>query len=433
MNKRFSCTEPQNNMYISRDGSVKACCHNHYYEIGNLHNNTLVEIWNSDKRKEFAKLLYKSSNEPSCGNCALKQPELKNGLLFNKKLKSTRYPLSIEFELSNKCNLECSMCSPMFSNQIAKRYPEHNNYIFDFKSITEQLAPLIMHLKEAKFYGGEPFIIDQYFDIWEYIIKNNPGCKFYIQTNGTILNEKIKSILQKGYFNIGVSLESVNDDTYKSIRINADLPKVLDNIEYFQNYCLHKKTFFGVAICPIRNNWKELPVLTEYFNNKGIHINFHQVVRPFNVSLWNLPKDELSIIYRTLKDVSFTSRPNQVVKQNIKQYQNLLNQIADWCKSAENRENTLTTFNFQTENEVIEILLKNASEFLDSLQWLNKTSKENKLDIFSKKLLQVCESIADKKLLLTQLSKLTLSPIYLVLSEIEVISIQEITENILAL
>lgn len=433
MKNKFSCTEPQNNMYISRDGLVKVCCHNHYFEIGDLKKNTLLEIWNSDKRKLFAEMLYKSSDEPSCEHCALKQPEKKSKLLFNKKFKVSAFPKSIEFELSNKCNLECIMCSPLYSNQLAKHYTDINDDSFDFKNITQQLDPFFPNLKEAKFYGGEPFIIEQYFDIWEYIIKNNLDCKFYIQTNGTILNEKIKSILNKGIFNIGVSIESINTDTYQKIRVNADLPKVFENIEYFNNYSKQKNTFFGVAICPIRSNWKELPMMVEYFSKRNIPINFHQVVRPFNVSLWNLPKAELSQIYITLSEYTFKSYNNKNSIENIKRYNDLINQISEWQIKAENRQNFLKI----PDNSNIEQLLKDleakAIMFLNSLTWLDQSIRDSKIKLFNDKMNAVANNISDKNLLIEQLKKLKLSPIYLILTEIERISIKEITENILSL
>jgi radical SAM protein with 4Fe4S-binding SPASM domain len=433
MKNRLSCSEPQHNMYISRDGLVKVCCHNHYFEIGNLRKNTLSEIWNSEKRKYFSKLLYKSSDEPSCGNCTLKKAEKRNDIFFSKKLKISPYPKSIEFELSNKCNLECIMCSPLYSNQIEKRYHEITNDSFDFHSITEQLEPFVTHLQEAKFYGGEPFIIEQYFDIWEYIISKNPACKFYIQTNGTVLNEKIQSILNKGIFNIGVSLESVQPETYKHIRVNAGLEKVLSNIDYFNNYSKQKKTFLGVAICPIRSNWKELPELIRFFNKKEIPVNFHQVIRPFNVTLWNLPNKELYHIYKTLSECQFEHSENHVCKSNISNFKKLLDQISEWHTLALERENKTEFLNNKTEQELLKEIENIAMNFLESIAWLNKEITNHKKELFIEKLNEVCKNIQDKTLLKSKLFKLQQSPIYIVLGEIERISIQELTENLLSI
>ncbi len=433
MKNKFSCSEPQNNMYISREGWVKICCHNNYFEIGNLKINTLLEIWNSDKRKKFAQLLYKNSNEQSCANCTLKQPDRKNYPLFNKSFKASDYPKSIEFELSNKCNLECIMCSPLLSNQIAKRYNEYQESLLNYQIDLEQLDPFLPYLKEAKFYGGEPFIIEQYFDIWKYIISKNPNCKFYIQTNGTILNEKIKTILNKGNFNIGVSVESVNQETYNKVRVNSDLQKVLSNINYFHQYSKQKNNFFGIAVCPIRDNWSEIPHLVEYFNNLEIPVNFHTVVQPFNVSLWNLEKEKLYEIHKSLSEFKFKVTNNQTSILNIKTFKSLVFQISEWYNTSVEREKESEKFINMSISELINNINNKLKLFIDNLSWMEIKIKERKIKLFSEKLNNACDSITDKSLLKSKLIKLQNTPVYILAGEIERISILEIKKNLLSL
>ncbi len=433
MKNLFSCNLPQNNIYISQDGSVKICCYNHLFEIGNICNNSLIDLWNSNKRKEFAKYTYKNCNEPSCSNCSIKQPNKKDILFLKKSIKNNLFPQSIEFELSKTCNLECIMCSSLFSSQIENKYSISNNKPLKTVNIIEQISPFISHLKEAKFYGGEPFLIEQYFEIWEYIINNNPSCVLSVQTNGTILNDKVKTIINKGNFKISISLESIIDKTYSEIRINADLKKVLSNIEYFQNYTKQKKTYFGITICPIRNNCEEIPQLIDYFNKKNTPIYFNTVFQPFNVSIWNLPNEKILSVYNAYSQYVFTNNNSKVSKHNIKKFNDLVSQIYIWYKTAIEREKQLELISKKNENDLLEEITNNSITFLNSVIWLDNNTKNNIINIFKKKLKEVCNNSLDKKLLNNQLAKLLLLPTNILLSEIERISIQEIKENLLSL
>ena len=59
------------------------------------------------------------------------------------------------------------------------------------------------------------------------MIELNPKCKISLQSNGTILNEKIKSILQRGNFHIGLSIDTLDPMRYEKIRSGAKIESTL--------------------------------------------------------------------------------------------------------------------------------------------------------------------------------------------------------------
>jgi MoaA/NifB/PqqE/SkfB family radical SAM enzyme len=95
-------------------------------------------------------------------------------ILFTEKLQSVKHkifggvvmPKVMEFELSNECNLECVMCNGSFSSSIRKNReklpPIISPYNDDF---VNELDAFIPHLTDAKFLGGEPFMIEIYLKI----------------------------------------------------------------------------------------------------------------------------------------------------------------------------------------------------------------------------------------------------------------------------
>ena len=49
-------------------------------------------------------------------------------------------------------------------------------------AFVKQLEEFIPHLEEVKFYGGEPFLIEIYYEIWEKIMELNPKVRISVQT-----------------------------------------------------------------------------------------------------------------------------------------------------------------------------------------------------------------------------------------------------------
>ena len=84
------------------------------------------------------------------------------------------------------------MCIGELSSSIRKnreRLPALKNAYDD--NFVQQLEEFIPHLKELRFNGGEPFLINEVFKIFEKVEKLNPKLKIVIATNGTVVNYKV--------------------------------------------------------------------------------------------------------------------------------------------------------------------------------------------------------------------------------------------------
>ncbi len=140
------------------------------------------------------------------------------------------HPTMMEFLLTNICNLECVMCQGEFSSLIRQnreKLPPIAEVYDD--AFIEQLREFIPHLHEARFSGsGEAFLIEANYKIWEMIIALNPKCKTMVQTNGTVCNSRVKDILSRGNFQIGVSLDSLNKEVFEAIRPRAKFERVME-------------------------------------------------------------------------------------------------------------------------------------------------------------------------------------------------------------
>lgn len=331
------CHAPFMNLYFGRQGNVLVCCHNRKHIIGTYPSQSVSEIWEGEKRKELVEYLRHNDLSSGCHVCKwdLEQKQFENvkAIHFDPFPVNFDYPVVMEFELDNTCNLECTMCSGEFSSTIRKnrdgKAPIKSVYDAQF---VEQLDPFIPRLTTTRFSGGEPFLIDLYFDIWSKIVALNPTCLIAVQSNGTVLNSRVKSLLEKGRFEIGISLDGLSKSTYEGIRKNANFERVLENIAYFADYCKRKNTCFRISVCAMRENWREIPLFLHFCEQYDAQLEIHNVWFPPNSSLWNLEKEMLKEIVDYLSDKIDLNQPLKK-SNNLRNYQAFIQQVQTWYET----------------------------------------------------------------------------------------------------
>ncbi|MBN2776080.1 MAG: radical SAM protein [Bacteroidales bacterium] len=326
------CHAPSRSLYFDIHGKATACCFNRVHVLGKYPENSIEEIVNGEKRSNLQKELCRQNFMYGCQHCH-KLIEAGNfegveARLYDPLKDQGSLPSEIIFELDNTCNLECVMCHEEFSSSIAKAKGLKNiEHPYD-KEFLKQLEKYIPTLKVAKFLGGEPFLISIYYEIWDLIIELNPKCKINLQTNGTVFNEKVQSYLDKGNFYIGVSIDSLKADTFESIRKNAKLDKVLKNLDNFIAISKEKNNYVNLSVCPMQQNWDEIPEIVEFCNKKKIFIYFNTVyTEGFAIS--QMKESELLEVLNYYNKIELKSR-GIIAKRNIRFFKNLKTQIESW-------------------------------------------------------------------------------------------------------
>jgi MoaA/NifB/PqqE/SkfB family radical SAM enzyme len=386
-------------MFFSVDGRILPCCQNRNHSYGDIKNQTISEIWNGKKIIELRNHIDNSTLPDSCSECSKRiidgnfdavKARHYDEISINKK-----HPTMMEFELSNNCNLQCIMCSSKFSssfhsdNKESKR--EKDIYSDEF---LEQLDEFIPHLEKVEFLGGEPFFISVYYKIWERIIQLNPGCVIMVQTNGTILNDKIKLLLLKGNFRINVSIDSFQKDTYQKIRKNSNFENVIENISFFANYAEKNKYPLGISVCPMQQNWEEIPEIIKKCNELNAFVHFNTVFSPDTCSLYSLPFDKLITAFNKLSASTFPNK-TRIEKKNKFHFDGFLNQLSAWIEEKKELNEKLKIKALWWRQKQDEIEKYTVAEHLDSVLKYLKISLHNNsennydekdLQLFSEKL-----------------------------------------------
>jgi MoaA/NifB/PqqE/SkfB family radical SAM enzyme len=298
--KPIFCYLPFTSLTFSFGGKVFVCGYNREVELGRYPINTIDEIWDGSNAKKLRQHMSHNDLEFGCQHCKYFFDKKKftnlRPLVFDKYYENidAEFPKVLEFELSNECNLECQMCQGEVSSMIRKNRDKLPPIpmVYD-DAFVEQLAKYIPYLREAKFYGGEPFLIPIYYKIWDKVRELNPNLEMFLITNGTHWNAKIEKLVTELNFDLAVSIDALDKEKLERIRKNVVLEKLLENIKRFSDICNKKGKHLSLSFTIQRDNWDQLPLVINLCNEVNAYIYVSYLERPIEFALTNLPKDEL--------------------------------------------------------------------------------------------------------------------------------------------
>jgi MoaA/NifB/PqqE/SkfB family radical SAM enzyme len=339
------CHAPFTSLYFEQSGHALVCCYNRTHILGVYPKDSLQDMWLGSKAQELRELMKVNKLPSGCDFCHSQFSSRNFGGLLARQFDGLAdppgsgsdsltqiMPKVIGFEISNVCNLECKMCNGYFSSSIRENREKQPPLPFPYDDgFVTQLEPFIPYLKQAKFLGGEPFLIDLYYKIWEMIARINPSINVSITTNGTVLHKKAKSVLEGMRCHIIMSIDSIERSNYERIRRNARFDKVMEHFQYFREYTSRKNTSITFAFCPMQQNWWELPHIVDFCNKQNIGIYFNTVTWPPETALNQLNDSDLQEVVDYLE----TKTPkcdDDVSTSNVSRYLDLVSQIKSYRK-----------------------------------------------------------------------------------------------------
>lgn len=336
------CNAPSTNLYFSVDGQASPCWL--YFPMRPPKwgpNRSISDIWNGS---EFTKVRKALAEERFIGRCGECKHDIETGnrplaAAYDNEHPIGAWPTMLEMELSNLCNLECVMCHGRLSSKIRKNREHKSPLVSPYDdTFVDQLEEVIPHLQEIRFNGGEPFLQSIVYKITDRIAVINPGLKVTIATNGTVLNDKVRRMLDTCNVHINLSLDSLVPDRYEEIRVHSDFEKVVQNFDQFNAYCKENDRSLCVMVNPMRMNWMEMSDYVWWCNERDVHLWFNTIRKPVNLALHSLPAADLQEIYEASASKELPIAPagkaGQAARNNIKVYENFVHQVATWRDEA---------------------------------------------------------------------------------------------------
>ena len=231
------CMLPWIHLHGWPTGEAFLCCMSNT-PIGNLRNQTMEEVWNSDQMKTVRSNML---NDKPCSECKRCYDDEKNGLFSMrnssnkhfghhiKEIKDENADFKIRYwdvRFSNICNFKCRYCGPNFSSNWwedkAALYGAdkigHNKFLHAGKNkedIWEQMIPHLPYIEQIYFAGGEPLLMEEHYRLLKWLVENGrTNVRLVYNTNFSELTFKKQNVLdwwkQFDSVSVGASLDACN-------------------------------------------------------------------------------------------------------------------------------------------------------------------------------------------------------------------------------
>ena len=324
-NKNF-CVLPWISLETSPIGTLRPCClaeeeivdeHSTKFNLATANLNQVQDsVYMYQLRQQFLKgnrpdTCRKCWNEEDAGRISKRMHTIKRleHVIDNETWTHASKPLKfLDLKLGNICNLKCRICGSWSSSQFAVEeikfskpgqadyhksmlrkgaWPKENQVFWN------QIDRLIDQIEYIEFTGGEPFMINEHFDMLQKIVDRGraPHVEIHYNTNGTHYPEHAEDIWQN--FNtveIAFSIDDV-DRRFEYQRTNANWNQVVDNIEKFKQL-KSRHANIQLQVCSTVNifNVMYLEELAHWIDKQGFDFIYWNMLHQapfFNIS--NLP------------------------------------------------------------------------------------------------------------------------------------------------
>ena len=340
------CALPWAHQYVNMDGKIRACC---IYQtmLGDLKENTLEEIWNSDHTKKLRLRMLRGEKSVGCKMCSnradVNVPTMaddSNDWLFyvNQHDKPNTFKHDVrrlvastdktghvpehklyymDTRFNNLCNLSCRPCNSDFSTswiadskkikQLRGILGPENKDTFNFSGkyetdAFEQIKPHLAYVERVYFAGGEPMMQEDHYNILkELILLGRDDAKLRYNTNLSRLKLGENDVIElwKKFKTVVISASlDANYERAEYWRSGTKWDLVVDNIKRIKEEVPHAQTFIMCSVgWPNSYNALELHkewVEAGYIDISNFEVNF--IEGPSFYSLRSLPSWKKELI-----------------------------------------------------------------------------------------------------------------------------------------
>ena len=218
------CILPWIHMHAFPNGQAYPCClSDSDYPVGNLHTNTMEEVWNSPEYKQLRTNMLADTPSRECTRCYEREATgfvssrndlNKNfghhiGLVDATKPDGTYDDFKLRYydiRFSNLCNMSCRTCGSWFSsswyNEEEKLFGRrsHPQFMYagkDKDDMWNQMQQHIPYLEQIYFAGGEPLIMEEHYWILKELAQRGMfDVKLIYNTNFSRLSLKDDRVLE---------------------------------------------------------------------------------------------------------------------------------------------------------------------------------------------------------------------------------------------
>jgi MoaA/NifB/PqqE/SkfB family radical SAM enzyme len=341
------CILPWISIETSPIGTARPCCLakdeiTYFDELGyehkyDLKRHTLEEIYHSRYMQVLRRDFLYGKKPATCQRCWDEEAAGRTSKRINSRVRLKDYVDAIDFndldpdnlwfidlKLGNICNLKCRICGSWSSSKWAKEEidyvpglenrKEHLAYKFltdgawprENPQFWENLKTLLPNIKYFEFTGGEPFLIEQHFELLRYAVDNNysKNIEIHYNTNGTVLPESYKLWQHFKQVEVAFSIDNTGA-RFEYERYGAGWTDVERNIKQFTELRSNK---FSTQLCLTVNiqNVYYLPEICDWIYDQTFdHIYFNMLHDPWHMCISKMTSAAQELVINRLESHEF--------------------------------------------------------------------------------------------------------------------------------
>ena len=296
-----------------------------------LRENTLEEIYHSDYMQDLRKDFLAGNKPVTCQRCWDEEAAGRTSKRINSRIRLKEYYNSVDFQntnpnqlwfidlkLGNICNLKCRICGSWSSSKWAKEEIDYIPELVDRKThlaytylkngawpresevFWDNLKTLLPNIKYFEFTGGEPFLIEQHFELLRYAVEQgySKNIEIHYNTNGTVFPEQAELWANFKHVEIAFSIDNIGA-RFEYERYGANWNLVQENITKFTAMRSNK---ISTQLCTTMNiqNVYYLPELCDWIRTQTFdHIYFNMLHDPWHMCISKMtPKAQELVVDR---------------------------------------------------------------------------------------------------------------------------------------
>jgi len=304
-----------------------------------LKENTLEEIYHSDYMQGLRQEFLTGSKPSTCQRCWQEEAAGRTSKRINSRIRLKEYYDSVDWnnlnpdqlwfidlKLGNICNLKCRICGSWSSSKWAKEeidyvpgidrkthlaykflqdgaWPRENELFWD------NLRTLLPNIKYLEFTGGEPFLIEQHFELLRYAVETGDSkhIEIHYNTNGTVLPDAENLWNNFKRVEIAFSIDNTKD-RFEYERYGANWNEVQDNILKFSSM---RNSRITTQLCTTINiqNVYYLPEICDWISTQTFdHVYFNMLHDPWHMCISRMTPQAQQLVIDRLTTHEFNPK-----------------------------------------------------------------------------------------------------------------------------
>lgn len=313
-----------------------------------LRENTLEEIYASEYMQGLRRDFLAGEKPKTCQRCWDEEAAGRTSKRINSRVRLKEYYDSVDWtnttpnqlwfidlKLGNICNLKCRICGSWSSSKWAKEeidyefkkyelagvkgYDKKKHLAYKFLKdgawpresdvFWDNLKQLLPNIKYFEFTGGEPFLIEQHFDLLRYAAEHDyaKNIEIHYNTNGTVFPEQHDLWNHFKHVEVAFSIDNT-ESRFEYERYGADWNQVQENLQKFTQM-RSKKLSTQLCLTVNIQNVYYLPEICEWISTQTFdHVYFNMLHDPWHMCVSRMTPRAQELVINRLTTHDFSPK-----------------------------------------------------------------------------------------------------------------------------